>query len=142
MKSFPHCHGTYAAHILKQQIHCGCSRKSSKNLHMHETEGCCCCHTGNQKTKKIVLNNNEKKPPLVLSKTEAVLSAEGWRHTALLQPSLAAHSVAVLCFYLSSILQQLRFHQCPSFFSSFHFTYFSKYLPEYLQNKTNKIKSY
>lgn len=108
---------------------------------MHETEGCCCCHTGNQKTKKIVLNNNEKKTPLVLSKTEAVLSAEGWRHTALLQPSLAAHSVAVLCFYLSSILQQLRFHQCPSFFSSFHFTYFSKIFTRILtkQKKQNKI---
>lgn len=104
--------------------------KVLKNLHKHETDGCCCCHTGNQKNKTN---------PLVLSKTEAVLSPEGWRHTALLQPLLAAHSVAVLCFYLSSTLQQLRFHQCPSFFSSFHFTYFSKYLPEYLQNKQNKI---
>lgn len=106
--------------------------KVLKNLHKHETDGCCCCHTGNQK---------KKTNPLVLSKTEAVLSTEGWRHTALLQPLLAAHSVAVLCFYLSSTLQQLRFHQCPSFFSSFHFYIFFKIFTRVLtkQNKQNKI---
>lgn len=104
--------------------------KVLKNLHKHETDGCCCCHTGNQK----------KTNPLVLSKTEAVLSTEGWRHTALLQPLLAAHSVAVLCFYLLHPAAA-PFSPMPFLLLFLSFYIFFKIFTRVLtkQNKQNKI---